>query len=231
MEAQSRGAGNRLIRALGVLTESAPGRGALAASAAASLVSARSPGAALVFVLLPAYVVLTRGDFSTDDGSGGGAPDPSRPGAPEGHPAAGISPSEIPLRLAAAALAAAAGMIALGIGGTIAQRFRTQVFTLPWGLGAACAAVSLILAAVHLPFLAAFGRRAGRIAAGTVFAAAGIAAALSSFPVGSLYAAFLWLLYSGSAPALYLPLVLGAAALAGLSAAVSRAILRARAGR
>lgn len=221
MEAQSRGIGNRLIRALGVLTESAPGRGALAVSAAASFLSARSPGAALVFVLLPAYVVLTRGDFSTAAGP--------EAGAAGGSPAAEIpSPSEIPLRLAAAALAAVAGILALGIGGTIAQRFRTQVFTLPWGLGAACAAASLILAAVHLPFLAAFGRRAGRIAAGTVFAATGIAAALSSFPVGSLYAAFLWLLYSGSAPALYLPLVLGAAVLASLSAAASRAILRAR---
>ena len=95
-------------------------------------------------------------------------------------------------------------------------------------MAAACVAASLILAAVHLPFLAAGGRRAGRIAAGAVFAAAGIAAALSSFPAGSLYAAFLWLLYSGSAAALYLPLVSGAAVLAGLSAAAAWAIARAR---
>ncbi len=230
MEAQSRGPGGRLIRALGVLTESAPGRGALAASAAASFLAARSPGAALVFVLLPAYVVLTRGDFSPAGAPAGGNPGPTRPGGgvPEDFP---LDASEIPLRLAAAILAALAGIAAVGVGSTLAQRFRTQVFTLPWGLGTACAVASLILAAVHLPFLAVLGRRAGRIAAGTAFAAAGIAAAVSAVPGGSLYAAFLWLLYSGNAPSLYLPLVAGGAALASLSAAASWAVARIRTGR
>lgn len=230
METQSRGAGGRLIRGLSVLTESAPGRGALAASAAASFLAARSPGAALVFVLLPAYMVLTRGDFSAP-----GVPteEPPGPVRQEGGPseASPVDAPEILLRLAAAILAALSGIAALGVGSVLAQRFRTQVFTLPWGLGAACAAASLVLAAVHLPFLAVLGRRAGRIAAGMAFAASGIAAALSAFPAGSLYAAFLWLLYSGGAPSLYPPLVAGSAALAGLSAAASWSAARARAGR
>lgn len=227
MEAQRRGIGTRLVRGLGSLADRGLGRGALAASAASSFLAARSPGAALVFVLLPAYVVLSRGDFSETGLPADGAA-PIRGGRPE---SGGVHPSEIPLRLAAAVLAALAGTAALGIGSTLAQRFRTQVFTLPWGLAAACAASSLVLAAVHLPFLAAGGRKAGRMAAGAVFAASGIAAALSSVPAGSLYAAFLWLLYSGSAAALYLPLVSGAAVLAGLSAAASWAVARARTGR
>lgn len=226
MDAGKRGTPRRLLRGLGSLTDRGLGRGALAASAAASFLAARSPGAALVFVLLPAYVVLSRGDFSE---TGSPSDDPRAVPIQGGRPVCGdVHPSEIPLRLTAAVLAALAGISALGIGSALAQRFRTQVFTLPWGLAAACVAASLILAAVHLPFLAAGGRRAGRIAAGAVFAAAGIAAALSSFPAGSLYAAFLWLLYSGSAAALYLPLVSGAAVLAGLSAAAAWAIARAR---
>lgn len=235
MEEKSRGAAKRLIRGLGVLADRGLGRTSLAVSAAASFLYARSPGAALVFILLPSYLVLSRGNFSEATDSG-----PSGPGFPRGQaakPGVGsnpgqdpeeVRPAEIPVRLAAAVLAAAAGIAALGIGSTIAQRFRAAAFSLPWGLGAACMAASLVLAAVHLPFLAAGGRRAGRIAAGAVFAAAGIAAALSSFPVGSLYAAFLRLLYSGGVPGLYLPLVSGAAALAGLSAAGSWAIARAR---
>lgn len=230
MEEKSRGAAKRLIRGLGVLADRGLGRTSLAVSAAASFLYARSPGAALVFILLPSYLVLSRGNFSEATDSG-----PSGPGFPRGQaakPGVGsnpgqdpeeVRPAEIPVRLAAAVLAAAAGIAALGIGSTIAQRFRTAAFSLPWGLGAACMAASLVLAAVHLPFLAAGGRRAGRIAAGAVFAAA-----LSSFPVGSLYAAFLRLLYSGGVPGLYLPLVSGAAALAGLSAAGSWAIARAR---
>lgn len=230
MEEKSRGAAKRLIRGLGVLADRGLGRTSLAVSAAASFLYARSPGAALVFILLPSYLVLSRGNFSEATDSG-----PSGPGFPRGQaakPGVGsnpgqdpeeVRPAEIPVRLAAAVLAAAAGIAALGIGSTIAQRFRTAAFSLPWGLGAACMAASLVLAAVHLPFLAAGGRRAGRIAAGAVFAAA-----LSSFPVGSLYAAFLRLLYSGGVPGLYLPLVSGAAALAGLSTAGSWAIARAR---
>lgn len=219
-----------MLQGLGILADRGLGRTALAVSAAAPFLSARSPGAALVFVLLPAYVVLSRGDFSAAAGIVGKNPGPARPGAPVGSPVEeSPAPSEIPLRLAASALASTAGITALGVGSAIAQRFRATAFALPWGLGAACMAASLFLTAIHLPFLAVGGKRAGRIAAGAVFAAAGIAAALSSVPVGSLYAAFLWLLYSGSAPGLYLPLVSGAAVLAGLSAAASWTIVRARA--
>jgi len=213
MEAKRRSARFRLTRGLGALADRGLGRGSLAAAAAAFFLAARSPGAALVFVLLPAYITLSRGDFSA-------------PGDMEtsGQDGPGVSPGEIPVRLAAAALAALAGVAALTVTSVVAQRFRTQVFALPWGLAAACVSSSLLLAAVHLPILAAGGRRAGRTAAGAVFAAAGVAAALSTFPVGSMYAAFLWLLYSGSAGSLYLPLIAGSAVLACLSAAAAWAL-------
>lgn len=220
MEAKRRSARFRLTRGLGALADRGLGRGSLAAAAAAFFLAARSPGAALVFVLLPAYITLSRGDFS--------APGDMKTAELAGPDGPGVSPGEIPVRLAAAALAALAAVAALTVASVVAQRFRTQVFALPWGLAAACVSSSLLLAAVHLPILAAGGRRAGRTAAGAVFAAAGVAAALSTFPVGSMYAAFLWLLYSGSAGSLYLPLLAGSSALACLSAAASWALARER---
>ncbi|HSV56796.1 MAG TPA: hypothetical protein VLH39_06780, partial [Magnetospirillaceae bacterium] len=134
---------------------------------------------------------------------------------------------EISARLAASVLSALASTAALAAGHFLAVRFRIQVFPSPWGLSAACVSCTLVLTAVHLPFLAARGGRAGRAAAGAAFAATGLAAAFTILPAGSLYTAFLWLLYSGTAVWLYPPLVVGSALIAGLSAAVSWTLARA----
>lgn len=206
----------RTLTGLRALTQRGLGRSSLFAAAAAPFFAVRSPGAALLFVLLPAYAVLLRGDFSA-----------SSKDAPEGKgPDAAVSPAEIPARLAAALLAAAASLAALTAGSVLARRFTARIFPTPWGLAVAGAAAALTLAAVHLPFLAAGGRRPARTAGGVVFASAGILAAVSALRSGSLYAAFLWLLYSGEAPGLYFPLLGATGLLALLSGALSTLIAR-----
>ena len=218
MDSQSRRPRDRIFRGLGALTAESLGRGSLLAAGLASFLWARSPGASLVFMILPVYAVLTRGDFSETAGFTEIRSGPSS-----------VSPDEILIRSAAALLAVLAALAALVIGSVVAQRFRVQAYSAPWGLAVICVSASLLLSAVHLPFLAVAGPKAGRIAAGAVFAAAGIAAAVSAFPAGSLYSAFLLLLYSGNADFLYFPLIAGSAALATISAAASWGLSRTRA--
>lgn len=181
------------------------------AAMAVPFLAMRSPGAVLLFLLLPAYAVLQRGDFSTAKTS-------EKPPAPVGGL---VFPEEILARLAAACLAAAASFAAAAAGTLLARRFSVQTFETPWGFGSASAAASLLLVSAHLPALALAGRKAGRVAAGAVFALVGVLAAFSALTERSLYAAFLWLLYSGEMPSLYLPMTGCGVLLAGLSGAAA----------
>lgn len=188
------------------------GRSSILAAAVAPFFAARSPAAALIFILLPAYWVLMKGDFS---GARESALDEPSVALDAGRRA------EIPARLLGALLAALASFAALAVGNTLALRFGMAAFKSPWGLGLSAVCASLLLCAVHLPFLALRGFKAARSAGGISFAALGALAALSALRRGSLYGAFLWLVYSGQAPALYPPLLALSAVLALAAGAAS----------
>ncbi len=197
----------RIAKGLGALTARGLGRTSLVAAAAAPLFSIRSPGAALLFALLPAYAVLQRGDFTAP---GEAAPSPKGP----------VSPAEIPARLVSVVLAAAVSAAAALSGGFLARRLGAAAAP-PWGLAAAGSAASLFLSAVFLPVLAAAGRTAARNAAGALFALTGLLAVAAALRPGSGYALFLLALYSGRLSGLSLGLLAGSSLLAAVSGAVS----------
>jgi hypothetical protein len=212
MKSKGRDLLERVREGLGAFNIRGRGRSSLLAAAVAPFFATRSPGAALLFVLLPAYSVLMNGDFS---GAQGAAGDEST------GKGGSIHPVEILARALAALIASLASFVAVILGDMLALRLGMQAFKTPWGLGVASVCVSLVLCAVHLPFLVLCGRAAGRGAGSAAFAVLGVLTLFAALRKGSMYGTFLWLFYSGGAPALYLPFLGGTALLAVVFGVVS----------